>query len=169
MSWNNRAVRSKGMFLWLQHFQQHNRYLGTLVDGRCHLLLAGDWGLSELKLDDTLLTQDRLAIVSARGVSSDDTLFNIPVDDPTSALLSIEESLRDGIIYLNLSLKWVGTRDTVEKDEALDDARYASQVQEVRDDNAALESRAPVTLGNQASCLLTEHDGLGECAAVDVV
>ncbi|MGA4815872.1 type VI secretion system baseplate subunit TssK [Pseudomonas aeruginosa] len=27
-----------------QHFQQHDRYLETLVDGRCRSLLAGGWG-----------------------------------------------------------------------------------------------------------------------------
>ncbi|MDO7919824.1 type VI secretion system baseplate subunit TssK, partial [Pseudomonas aeruginosa] len=56
MSWNNRVVWSEGMFLRPQHFQQHDRYLETLVDGRCRSLLAGGWGFSELKLDDALLT-----------------------------------------------------------------------------------------------------------------
>lgn len=62
MSWNNRVVWSEGMFLRPQHFQQHDRYLETLVDGRCRSLLAGGWGFSELKLDDALLTQGKLAL-----------------------------------------------------------------------------------------------------------
>lgn len=121
-----------------------------------------------LKLDDALLTQGKLAIVSARGVLPDGTPFNIPADDPAPAPLNVEESLRDGIVYLGLPLKRVGTRDTVEEGEALGGARYVSQVQEVRDDNAAFESRAPVALGSQAFRLLTERDGLGEYAAVGV-
>ncbi|WP_400564948.1 type VI secretion system baseplate subunit TssK [Pseudomonas aeruginosa] len=168
MSWNNRVVWSEGMFLRPQHFQQHDRYLETLVDGRCRSLLAGGWGFSELKLDDALLTQGKLAIVSARGVLPDGTPFNIPADDPAPAPLNVEESLRDGIVYLGLPLKRVGTRDTVEEGVALGGARYVSQVQEVRDDNAAFESRAPVALGSQAFRLLTERDGLGEYAAVGV-
>lgn len=167
MSWNNRVVWSEGMFLRPQHFQQHDRYLETLVDGRCRSLLAGGWGF-QLKLDDALLTQGKLAIVSARGVLPDGTPFNIPADDPAPAPLNVEESLRDGIVYLGLPLKRVGTRDTVEEGEALGGARYVSQVQEVRDDNAAFESRAPVALGSQAFRLLTERDGLGEYAAVGV-
>ncbi|MBF3288499.1 type VI secretion system baseplate subunit TssK, partial [Pseudomonas aeruginosa] len=119
MSWNNRVVWSEGMFLRPQHFQQHDRYLETLVDGRCRSLLAGGWGFSELKLDDALLTQGKLAIVSARGVLPDGTPFNIPADDPAPAPLNVEESLRDGIVYLGLPLKRVGTRDTVEEGEAL--------------------------------------------------
>lgn len=99
-------------------------------------------GASELKLDDALLTQGKLAIVSARGVLPDGTPFNIPADDPAPAPLNVEESLRDGIVYLGLPLKRVGTRDTVEEGEALGGARYVSQVQEVRDDNAAFEPRA---------------------------
>lgn len=71
----------------------------------------------------------------------DGTPFNIPADDPAPAPLNVEESLRDGIVYLGLPLKRVGTRDTVEEGEALGGARYVSQVQEVRDDNAAFEPR----------------------------
>ncbi|MGV8403480.1 type VI secretion system baseplate subunit TssK, partial [Pseudomonas aeruginosa] len=69
--------------------------------------------------DDALLTQGKLAIVSARGVLPDGTPFNIPADDPAPAPLNVEESLRDGIVYLGLPLKRVGTRDTVEEGEAL--------------------------------------------------
>lgn len=81
----------------------------------------------------------------------------------------VEESLRDGIIYLALPLKRAGARDTVEEGEELGGARYRSQVREVRDDNAAFESRAPVSIGGRALRLVTERDGLGEYAAVGVV
>src|SRR5690606_27449343 len=78
MAWNNRVVWSEGMFLRPQHLQQHDRYVETLVDSRCRPLLAGGWGFSELQLDTALLTQGKLAILSARGVLPDGTPFDIP-------------------------------------------------------------------------------------------
>jgi len=169
MSWNNRVVWSEGMFLRPQHLQQHDRYLETLIDARCQSLIAGGWGFSELRIDEALLTQGKLAIVSARGVLPDGTPFSIPADDLPPPPLAVEDSLRDGVIYLALPLKRAGSRDTAQEGEPLGGARYLSQVREVRDDNAPFESRAPVAIGARAFRLLTERDGLGEYASVGVV
>jgi type VI secretion system protein ImpJ len=169
MSWNNRVVWSEGMFLRPQHFQQHDRYLESLVDGRCRSLLAGGWGFSELRIDEALLTQGKLAIVAAHGVLPDGTPFDIPGDDPVPAPMLVDEGLRDGLIHLALPLKRAGNRDTTEEGEPLNGARYVSRVREVRDDNAPFESRAPVAIGGRALRLLTEKDGLGEYASLGVV
>ena len=169
MSWNNRVVWSEGMFIGTQHFQQHDRYLENLIDARSRPLAVGAWGFSELLIDQGLLAQGKLAIVSARGLLPDGTPFNIPHDDLAPSPLTIDESLRDGLVYLALPLKRAGSRDTVDEGEALGGARYLSQVREVRDDNAPFENRAPVALGSRALRLLTVEDGLGDYAAIGLV
>ena len=169
MSWNNRVVWSEGMFIGTQHFQQHDRYLENLIDARSRPLAVGAWGFSELLIDQGLLAQGKLAIVSARGLLPDGTPFNIPHDDLAPSPLTIDESLRDGLVYLALPLKRAGSRDTVDEGEALGGARYLSQVREVRDDNAPFENRAPVALGSRALRLLTAEDGLGDYAAIGMV
>lgn len=143
MSWNNRVVWSEGMFIGTQHFQQHDRYLENLIDARSRPLSAGAWGFSELLIDQGLLAQGKLAIVSARGLLPDGTPFNIPQDDLAPSPLNIDDNLRDGLVYLALPLKRAGARDTVDEGEPLGAARYLSQVREVRDDNAPFENRAP--------------------------
>jgi type VI secretion system protein ImpJ len=169
MSWNNRVVWSEGMFIGTQHFQQHDRYLENLIDARSRPLLPCAWGFSELHVDPGLLAQGKLAIVSARGLLPDGTPFNIPHDDLAPSPLSIDDHLRDGVIYLALPLKRAGARDTVDDGEALGAARYVSQVREVRDDNAPFENRAPVAVGSRALRLLTAEDGLNDYATVGVV
>jgi len=169
MSWNNRVVWSEGMFIGTQHFQQHDRYLENLIDARSRPLAVGAWGFSELLIDQGLLAQGKLTIVSARGLLPDGTPFNIPHDDLAPSPLTIDESLRDGLVYLALPLKRAGSRDTVDEGEALGGARYLSQVREVRDDNAPFENRAPVALGSRALRLLTAEDGLGDYAAIGLV
>lgn len=169
MSWNNRVVWSEGMFVATQHFQQHDRYLENLIDARTRPLSSGGWGFSELTLDQGLLNQGKLAIVSARGLLPDGTPFNIPQDDVAPSPLSIPADLREEIVFLALPLKRVGLRDTVDEGEPLEGARYVSQVREVRDDNAGFENRAPVAVAGRALRLLTSRQGLDGYAAVGLV
>lgn len=169
MSWNNRVVWSEGMFIGTQHFQQHDRYLENLIDARSRPLSAGAWGFSELLIDQGLLAQGKLAIVSACGLLPDGTPFNIPHDDLAPSPLSIDDNLRDGLVYLALPLRRAGARDTVDEGEEPGAARYISQVREVRDDNAPFENRAPVAVGSRALRLLTAQDGLGDYAAIGLV
>mgnify|MGYP006193217907 FL=1 len=169
MSWNNRVVWSEGMFIGTQHFQQQDRYLENLIDARSRPLSAAGWGFSELLIDQGLLAQGKLAIVSARGLLPDGTPFNIPHDDLPPSPLDIDDSLRDGLVYLALPLKRAGARDTVDAGEALHGARYVSRVSEVRDDNAPFENRAPVAVGSRALCLLTAQDGISDYAAIGLV
>lgn len=168
MSWNNRVVWSEGMFIATQHFQQHDRYLENLIDARSRPLSAGAWGFSDLLIDQGLLSQGKLAIVSARGLLPDGTPFSIPQDDLAPSPLAIDDNLRDGVVYLALPLKRAGARDTVDEGEALGGARYVSQVREVRDDNAPFENRAPVAVGSRALRLLTAKDGLSDYAVLGV-
>nr|GFC28949.1 hypothetical protein [Tanacetum cinerariifolium] len=166
MSWNNRVVWSEGMFIGTQHFQQHDRYLENLIDARSRPLSIGAWGFSELLLDQGLLAQGKLAIVTARGLLPDGTPFNIPQDDLAPSPLNIDDDLRDGLVYLALPLKRAGQRDTVDEGEMPGGARFVSQVREVRDDNAPFENRAPVAVGARALRLLTDKDGVGDYAVI---
>ncbi|QCI11135.1 type VI secretion system baseplate subunit TssK [Pseudomonas putida] len=169
MSWNNRVVWSEGMFISTQHFQQHDRYLEHLVDARSRPLSAAAWGFSELLLDQGLLAQGKLAILSARGLLPDGTPFDIPRDDLPPAPLEVPDELRDGIIHLGLPLKRAGARDTVDEGEAVAGARYISRVSEVRDDNAPFENRATLALGSRALRLLRSEDGLSDHAALGML
>jgi len=168
MSWNNRVVWSEGMFIGTQHFQQHDRYLENLIDARSRPLSAGGWGFSELSIDQGLLAQGKLAIVSAQGLLPDGTPFSIPQDDLAPSPLIIDDSLRDGLVYLALPLKRAGARDTVDEGDAPGAARYVSQVREVRDDNAAFDSHAPVAVGARALRLVAAQDGLSDYTSVGV-
>src|SRR5690606_35238603 len=51
MSWKNKVIWSEGLFLQPHHFQQHDRYVESYVDGRCRPLRGYGWGFTEIKLD----------------------------------------------------------------------------------------------------------------------
>ena len=77
MSWHDKIIWTEGMFLRPQHFQQQDRYVQQLVDGRCDGLRPYGWGFTELELDSALLLQGKLALAACRGVLPDGTPFAV--------------------------------------------------------------------------------------------
>ena len=55
MSWTNRVVWQEGMFLRTQHFQQQDRWVEALVQGRAGMLRPYPWGLTAFAIDRALL------------------------------------------------------------------------------------------------------------------
>ena len=51
MTWNSKVIWSEGMFLQPQHFQQQDRYLEHLVEGRTRPLTRFAWGFTRLEID----------------------------------------------------------------------------------------------------------------------
>lgn len=51
MHWNNKVIWSEGMFLQPQHFQQHDRYVERLLEGRAGPLAGHAWGFVNMEVD----------------------------------------------------------------------------------------------------------------------
>ncbi|PWV64790.1 type VI secretion system baseplate subunit TssK [Plasticicumulans acidivorans] len=166
MTWNSKVVWSEGMFLRPQHFQQQERYLDRVLQQRAAALAAYGWGFTELALDRQALALGRIAILSARGLLPDGTPFFIPDDDVAPPPLLVPDELRDTLVVLALPLRRPGLRDTGRDGEDAAIARYRAEVNEVRDDNAGLESIAPLELARSNLRLLTTRQDLGEYACL---
>ena len=65
MVWQSKVVWAEGMFLRPQHFQQQERYIDFLVQGRSLPAQAFYWGFSELTLDSQMLALGKIAVLSA--------------------------------------------------------------------------------------------------------
>lgn len=157
MSEYSRVVWSEGMFLRPQHFQQHDRYLEALVDGRCSGLRSFDWGFGTLKLDPRQLAVGKLALVEARGIFPDGTPFNLPEDDELPLPLDAPDDVKDCVVYLSLPVR---RPDSAEIDsDAFEDslARYRLGEREVRDHNSGADGRYPVQIGKLHTRLMLER------------
>ena len=87
MGWQNRVVWSEGLFLQPQHFQQHERYLERLIEGRSAALRAYGYGFAKLNVNEEQLALGKVAITTATGLMSDGTPFDFPVwQEPPHAL-----------------------------------------------------------------------------------
>lgn len=147
MSDSNRVVWSEGMFLRPQHFQQHDRYIESLVHGLSQGMRAYAWGFSRLKLDLSCLSIGKIGLSECSGVFPDGTPFNLPQDDDLPLPLDVPENEKASVVYLALPLR---RSDASEVDsEAFPDpmARYRLSERAVRDHNSGADGRYDVQIG----------------------
>jgi type VI secretion system protein ImpJ len=162
MSENNKTVWSEGMFLRPQHFQQHDRYLETLVRERCGGLQPYDWGIKKLKIDQRQLAMGKFSLTECSGIFPDGTPFNLPEDDELPLPIDIPIDVQNNIIYLALPMQRFGAVeiDTDENRHAL--ARYHANEMEVRDINVATNATSAVMIAKlQTSLMLQKQERSG--------
>lgn len=169
MSWNSRVVWSEGMFLRPQHFQQHQRYVEGLVEGRCSVLRSAPWGFKELEIDRQLLTLGKLALASARGVFPDGTPFHIPGDDDGPPVLEIPEGIHDAVIYLALPVRRAGLVEVGGEAAAEQAMRYRGHRYEVRDSNAGTDSVHEIQVASPDMRFLLASENLDGYSVMGVI
>ena len=91
MSWESKVLWSEGLFLQPHHFQQHDRYVESLVAGLASGLAPYAWGMRELALDEGLLKLGKIALKTGVGLTRDGAAFRIPEVDDHPAALEVPE------------------------------------------------------------------------------
>ena len=159
MSWNNKVVWSEGMFLQPQHFQQHDRYLEKLLEGRTSPLLGHSWGFSTIELDNDALMLGKIQLTSARGIFPDGTPFNFPHQDGPPLPLEIDTDLQDEVIVLALPLRRAGT-DEADAENSQDNelTRFSVEEAEVVDTNTNNDNNALLQVGQLRLKLMRKSD-----------
>lgn len=168
MSNRNRVTWSEGMFLRPQHFQQHDRYIESLVEGRVSALDAYSWGLKKIRIDLELLRLGKISVVDAEGVFPDGTPFSIPDEVPTPEVIDIPVNTRDEIVYLCLPLRRPGVRESIRQGEEFTQARFVSTSNDVRNNASDSSEVTSIETGALATSLkLGSEDRNGyACVAV---
>ncbi len=159
MSWNNKVVWSEGMFLQPQHFQQHDRYLEKLLEGRTSPLLGYCWGFSTIELDDDALMLGKVQLTSARGIFPDGTPFNFPHQDSPPLPLEVDTNLQDEVIVLALPMRRAGTNEADSEDNQDNNlARFSVEETEVIDSNTGNDNNAFMQVGQLRLRLMCKKD-----------
>lgn len=168
MTEHNKVVWSEGMFLRPQHFQQHDRYLETLVRERVGGLQPYDWGIKKLVIDRQQLAMGKLALLECSGIFPDGTPFNLPDHDALPLPIDIPTDVQNMMVYLALPMCNVGMVD-VDSDEAKHSlARYHAVECEVRDSTIATNLTSTVQVAKlHCSLMLQRQERSGHvCIAV---
>lgn len=166
MSWNNKVIWSEGMFLRPQHFQQHDRYVETLVNNRCGVLRSYGWGLSALEIDQDMLALGKVALGAAAGVMPDGTPFQIPGDDDPPEALDIPQGTENAVVSLSLPVRRVNALDVAMEGVADGLARYRAVDHEVGDNTGTAQTDAPVKVGKLKLSLTLGDDPSGNYSRI---
>lgn len=156
MTTRNPVVWGEGLFVKPQHFQQTTRYLEHCINAR-----SGSrywYGFTELELNQEFLAFGKIAIIRARGVMPDGTLFDIPHDQPPPDPLTIPDaSAANQTVYLTLPLRSDGTGQ-VRWPDSYGNNRYLLSSEDVRDTHSHQGNHAPLELAVPNLQLALERD-----------
>ena len=157
MSASSKVIWSEGMFLRPQHLQQHQRYVESLVEGRCRPAAAYPWGFASLAIDEAALEVGKLAVPSARGVFPDGTPFDFPTQDPAPLPLDIPVECKGERILLAVPLRRPGALDTdIEGRDIAGLTRYVAEEIDIADNTLTSAPTAEVQVGRLRLVLLPE-------------
>jgi type VI secretion system protein ImpJ len=173
MTSRNPVIWSEGLFVKPQHFQQQARMAEHHANQRVNGVSEYLYGFSELELNQEYLSFGKIAIVRARGVMPDGSVFDIPNDQPPPVPLPITDaSAVNQTVYLTLPLRSDGVLE-VQWPETYANARYLTRNEEVRDTHSQEGDYVPMNLAALNLQLALERDdrsaftGIAVCRLLD--
>lgn len=168
MSSNNRVVWSEGLFLRPQHFQQHDRYVERLVEGRSAALRGHSWGFTEVQLDRELLAIGKIGLKRAAGVFPDGTPFSMPEDDPLPTPVEPTAQVRDKEVTLAIPVRKAGARESDRREVVDGIVRYRAFDESARDVTSDGDTLQPVEVACLRARLLLAGEPREDYACIPV-
>lgn len=164
------VIWSKGTFLTPQHLQTRDRFVESSLQFRLEGLNFRPWGFLELVINQEALTEGNFAVSRASGLFADGLPFEIPESDPAPAprpLAPLFDADQTSLgIYLALpEYRDHGLNVSVAQKNA--DARFLSEIVNVRDENSGLAER-PVQMARKNLRFLVEGESREGCNALQV-
>ena len=133
MQGESRVAWREGMFLRPQHFQQQDRFIDALIRARTEALRPYPWGLTALKINQSLASLGKFAIERCAGLFPDGQPFSMPDDFAPPPPLDVPADARDAIVYLTLPARQAGAVEFQISDSTDEAIRYLVDEEEVPD------------------------------------
>lgn len=133
MTLRSKVVWKEGLFVKPQHFQQETRHLESQVQHRFSCVGAYLHGFTDLEINSEYLSFGKIALLRARGVMPDGSIFDMPMETPVPMPLDVADaSSINQVVYLALPLRMEGAAEVQWPDQPAQ-RRYRVQQREVRD------------------------------------
>ncbi len=168
MSWTNRVVWREGMFLRPQHFQQQDRYLHKLLEGRVDALCPCRWGVKALELDQSLLKHGKVSLSRCSGVFDDGTPFEIPDGDLPGPILEVPGDAAGKIVYLVVLRSRSGATEGSAKSGAEPLSRHLITSWDAPDTNGDTKDSEQLEVSKLRLRLVLERDRLSDDSCIGV-
>ncbi len=148
----------EGLFIRPQHFQQNSYAVTTEMMRRASTAQANRWGLFDLKIDDQLLAQGKISLISASGILPDGTLFDTE-DIIEKLTIEIVQEDSGKAIYLGLPLLYPNEDNIYFEEHTPLATRYRAKIEnEIPNTNAGEESHADIAFSYLNFKLLKEGE-----------
>lgn len=156
----NHVLWKEGLFIQPQHLQQQARYNNHQLHQRINSASEYLYGFKQLELNQEYLSFGKIAVIRAKGIMPDGTIFDIPNDIPPPTPLTIEDvSAVNQIVYLTLPLRADGMLQ-VQWPDSYGNTRYIARSEEIKDVVTPEGSYADMPLGVPNIQLALERDDL---------
>ena len=100
MSLVSKPLWMEGLLVRPQHFQQQDRWVEHLVEGRVAGIRPFGWGLRSIALDRELLSLGKIAITALTAVLPDGTVLDLPAQGALPEPRSAPASLRNALVKI---------------------------------------------------------------------
>lgn len=168
MSLSSKVMWKEGLFLSPQHFQQQERYIEQLIEGKCSGFGPYYWGIQEVEIDSQLLKLGKISVTHAKGVFPDGTPFNFPDANMAPAIIDVPTGTHNTVVYLAIPLRRAGAVD-VSEPGAQGYARHFCDEQLVRSTTEEGSESLSVDVAKLQIKLLTEKDDLSGYACIGII
>jgi type VI secretion system protein ImpJ len=162
MSWSNRIVWREGMFLRPQHFQQQDRYLHCLLEGRTGALSPYPWGFRNLGFDQAMLKHGKVALSHCEGVFDDGTPFEILDSEQEHLALDVGTDATGMAVYLVVLRSRRGEVEAASRGDTQKLTRHLTETWPVDDSNSDTTESAELEVAKLRLRLVLERDRLSD-------
>ncbi|WP_420995094.1 type VI secretion system baseplate subunit TssK [Cupriavidus sp. 30B13] len=158
MTSKNPVIWEEGAFIKPQHFQQQNRALEHHANQRVNSVSPHLYGFTELELNQEFLAFGKIAVIRARGVMPDGTVFDIPNDHAPPAPLPIASAAAiNQAVHLILPLRSEGVLE-VRWPDTYANTRYLHSAEDIRDSHSPEGDHTSVALATLNLQLALDND-----------
>jgi len=162
----------EGMNLEPHHFQQWDRFIRSNLDFRIKSVIADNWGLAAIDLDEDALTNGKINIIGCSGIMPDGLVFDMPDNDSfpssrefTEYFSSTQASLG---VYLCISNERIGEQNfSLDKSTNKRNTRYFLEQVIINDENVGAGER-DIGVARSEFKILFESESLEDLNTVKI-
>ncbi|MET3900983.1 type VI secretion system protein ImpJ [Devosia sp. UYZn731] len=147
MSRFSKVTWSEGLFLRQHHFQQSDRYVERLLEGRTSHVTPYPWGFSELVFDTDLSERHKFGLRRASGIFQDGTPFDMPGVSPLPEPIDVPEDAERLFIWLVAPIATPGARE-IDMAEGTSGSRYVREIETVVDGTSAMHVEQEIEIAD---------------------
>lgn len=156
MSLQEKPLWLEGMLVQPQHFQQYDRWIEHVVDGRVAGLNGFGWGVRELSINRELLAIGQFQLAALKAVMPDGTVIDVPDVHAAPAARSVPPTTSGALVKVALPARAQDGREIAS--DGVSWHRFDASEQKVRDTTADGRPVREVRVARLALRLITEGE-----------